>query len=51
MDLEAFELVLLRRPADAPGYPEQELDRIQREHIAYHGELRAAGRPTPRCAG
>ena len=43
MDLEAFELVLLRRQADAPDYPDQELDRIQREHIAYHGELRAAG--------
>jgi uncharacterized protein len=43
MDLEAFELVLLRRPADAPDYPDQELDRIQREHIAYHWELRAAG--------
>ncbi len=43
MDLEAFELVLLRRPATAPDYPDEELDRIQREHIAYHGELRAAG--------
>ena len=43
MDLEAFELVLLRRPAGAPDYPEPELERIQREHLAYHAQLRAAG--------
>ena len=43
MDLEAFELVLLRRPAGAPDYPEAELDRIQREHVAYHAQLRADG--------
>jgi uncharacterized protein len=44
MELETYELVLLRRPADAPAYDEATLDRIQREHIAYHAELRAAGR-------
>jgi uncharacterized protein len=43
MDLEAFELVLLRRPGSAPDLPDEELDRIQREHIAYHVQLRAAG--------
>jgi uncharacterized protein YciI len=43
VDLEAFELVLLRRPASAPDYLEAELDRIQREHLAYHARLRAAG--------
>ena len=43
MDLEAFELVFLRRPAAAPDYPEAELDRIQREHLAYHARLREAG--------
>jgi uncharacterized protein YciI len=43
MDLEAFELVLLRRPADAPDYPEPELERIQREHLAYLAQLREAG--------
>ena len=42
MDLEAFELVLLRRPASAPDYPGEELDRIQREHLAYHARLREA---------
>ena len=40
MDLEAFELVLLRRPVGAPDYPEEELERIQREHLAYHAGLR-----------
>ena len=43
MDLEAFELVLLCRPASPPDYPEAELDRIQREHLEYHARLRAAG--------
>ena len=43
MDLEAFELVLLRRPASALNYPEEELERIQREHLAYHAGLREAG--------
>jgi uncharacterized protein len=43
VDLEAFELVLLRRPADAPDYPDEELERLQREHLAYHDRLREAG--------
>ena len=43
MDLEAFELVLLRQPATAADYPDEELERIQREHLAYHASLRAAG--------
>jgi uncharacterized protein len=43
VDLQAFELVLLRRPADPPEYPETELERIQREHLAYHSQLRDAG--------
>ena len=43
MDLEAFELVLLRRPASPSDYPDEELDRIQREHLAYYAGLRAAG--------
>ena len=43
MDLEAFELVLLRRPGDAPDYPEDVLEEIQAGHLAYHAELRAAG--------
>jgi uncharacterized protein YciI len=43
VDLEAFELVLLRRPADAPDLPPDVMDRIQQEHLAYHAELRASG--------
>ena len=43
MDLEAFELVLLRRPDSAPDYPDEVLDRIQREHLAYHSRLRDTG--------
>jgi uncharacterized protein len=43
VDLEAFELVLLRRPASAPDYPDEELERIQREHLAHHARLREAG--------
>lgn len=43
MDLEAFELVLLRRPDDAPDYPDEVLERIQAEHLEYHTRLRDAG--------
>jgi uncharacterized protein YciI len=43
VDLEGFELVLLRRPAGAPDYPSEELERTQREHLAYHAGLREAG--------
>lgn len=43
MELESFELVLLRRPPDAPVYDEETLERIQREHLAYHAALRASG--------
>lgn len=43
MDLEAFELVLLRRPADAPDYPDDVLERIQAEHLAYLAGLRDTG--------
>jgi uncharacterized protein len=43
MELEAFELVLLRRPDDATDYPDEEIDRIQREHLAFYARLRASG--------
>jgi uncharacterized protein len=43
MELEAFELVLLRRPAAAPVYDEGTLERIQSDHVAYHAALREAG--------
>ncbi|HEX5496261.1 MAG TPA: YciI family protein [Mycobacteriales bacterium] len=44
MDLEAFELVILRRPPDARDYDEPTLERIQREHMAYGDSLGQAGR-------
>jgi uncharacterized protein len=43
VDLEAFELVLLRTPENAPVYDDAELARIQAEHLAYHARLRASG--------
>jgi uncharacterized protein YciI len=43
VDLEAFELVLLRRPDNASDYPDDVLERIQQEHLAYHARLRKAG--------
>ncbi len=43
MNLESFELVLLRRPADPTGYDEETLDRLQAEHLAFHAQLRASG--------
>jgi uncharacterized protein len=43
MDLQAFELVVLRRPPDATDYDDDTLDRLQREHLAFHAELRERG--------
>jgi uncharacterized protein YciI len=43
MELEAYELVLLRRPPDPTPYDDATLERIQREHLAYHASLRASG--------
>jgi uncharacterized protein len=43
MELEAYELVILRRPGDAPDYDDATLERIQAEHLAHHATLRANG--------
>jgi len=43
VDLEAYELVLLRRPENATPYDDAELERIQREHLAHHARLRESG--------
>jgi uncharacterized protein YciI len=43
MELEAFELVLLRTPENAPDYDDEEVTRIQGEHLAHHARLRASG--------
>jgi uncharacterized protein YciI len=36
--------VLLRRPDRAPELPDEELDRLQAQHLAYLDELAAAGK-------
>ena len=43
MDLEAFELVVLRRPRTPRDYDEATLERIQQGHLAYHAALRESG--------
>jgi uncharacterized protein len=43
VDLEAFELVLLRTPENPPAYDDAELERIQAEHLAHHARLRESG--------
>jgi hypothetical protein len=40
---DVFTLVLLRRPADAPPLPEDELDALQARHLAYRAKLRRDG--------
>ena len=37
---DVYTLVLLRRPADAPELPEDELDVLQSQHLAYRAKLR-----------
>jgi uncharacterized protein len=43
VELEAFELVLLRRPENPTEYDDAELDRIQAEHLAFYTRLRTSG--------
>jgi len=43
-ELEAFQVVLLRRPVDAPALDDATLDRLQDEHLAFLDALRAEGR-------
>ena len=40
---DVYTLVLLRRPADAPDMPEEELDVLQGRHLAYRAQLRREG--------
>ncbi len=40
MEFDSFALVLLRRPATAPDLPQDELERLQEEHLSH---LRAMG--------
>jgi uncharacterized protein YciI len=43
VELEEFELVVLRRPPHATSYDDTALARIQAEHLDYLASLRAAG--------
>ena len=40
---DVYTFVLLRRPANAPDVPDQELDALQARHLAYRAELRRQG--------
>jgi len=43
IELEQFQLILLRRPDGAPVHDEQTTARIQREHLAFYASMREAG--------
>ena len=43
MELKRYTFVLLRRPPNAPDYPEERLDQIQEQHLAHLGQLRERG--------
>jgi hypothetical protein len=43
MDLEEFELVVLRRPDPAAEYDDAQRQRIHVDHLAFYARLRAAG--------
>ncbi len=40
---DVYTLVLLRRPPNAPEFPEEELDALQSRHLAYRAGLRRDG--------
>jgi len=43
IDLHGFQLILLRRPDEAPDYDEEHAEQIQRDHIAFYTAMRQAG--------
>jgi uncharacterized protein len=43
IELEQFQLILLRTPDGAPDYDDETAARIQREHLAFYAAMRAAG--------
>jgi uncharacterized protein YciI len=43
MKLDAYTVVFLRRPPDAPAMSDEELDELQQRHLAFNAGLRAAG--------
>ena len=42
-EFDVYTVVLLRRPADAPDLPEEELAALQAKHVAYRAKLRGDG--------
>ena len=42
-EFDVHTVVVLRRPADAPEMPDDELDALQARHLAYRAELRDRG--------
>jgi hypothetical protein len=43
MKMDAYTIVLLRRPPDAPQLSEAELDTLQAEHVAFNQRMRDQG--------
>ena len=43
MELERFSFVLLRRPEDAPDYPQARLEELQQQHLAHLASLHERG--------
>jgi hypothetical protein len=41
--LDAYTVVLLKRPPDAPKLTDAEIDSLQREHLAFNARMRAEG--------
>lgn len=44
MELESYAFILLRRPANAPDLPHDELERIQEQHLAHLAAMADAGK-------
>lgn len=43
MEFETYQLVLLKRPAERPDYPEEKLREIQAAHLAHLGRMAREG--------
>jgi uncharacterized protein YciI len=43
MELEAYELVILRWPSSRPDFDDETAQRLQQEHLDFHTALRDAG--------
>jgi hypothetical protein len=43
MRLDAYTIVFLRRPPDSPQFTEEQLEELQRGHLAFNARMRAEG--------